>query len=95
VGFTIYDSLGRKVIDPNKTGKSKIKIESFNGWELSKKIGRMMKKTRVIDRVNDRYQEEVIDPETGNSIHCCNEPLSKHEKHGSAKYLKKPPRNIL
>ena len=44
-----------------------------------------MNKDRVIDRVNDRYFESVIDSDTGKVIHECEEALSKHFAHGSAK----------
>lgn len=40
---------------------------------------------RPIDRSNVIYREEVIDPTTGRVIHHCEEPLSKHRGHGSAK----------
>ena len=39
----------------------------------------------TIDRRNDKYYEEVIDPDLfGQVIHKCEEPLSKHVFHGSA-----------
>jgi hypothetical protein len=39
----------------------------------------------VIDRDNNRYFEMVTDYESGEIIHHCEEPLSEHQGHGSAK----------
>lgn len=44
-----------------------------------------MDKLRRIDRENDRYDEVVADPETGDIIHETHEPLSQHRGHGSAR----------
>jgi len=44
-----------------------------------------MKLSRVIDRDNDIYHEVVTDPETGEVVHECREPLSQHRQHGTAK----------
>jgi len=40
---------------------------------------------RLIDRENDWYAETVTDPETGEIVHECKEPLSEHQGHGAAK----------
>lgn len=40
--------------------------------------------TRVIDRKNDRYKEVTTDMD-GNITHICDEKLSEHTGHGSAK----------
>lgn len=40
---------------------------------------------QVIDRDNDKYFERVTDYATGEVLHECEEPLSKHVGHGSAK----------
>jgi hypothetical protein len=44
-----------------------------------------VRKTRVIDRLYDRYEERVIDPETGAILYEHAEPLFAHQGHGSAK----------
>ena len=82
------EQVGSKVKDPTMPGKKKIKIEKIVGDDLHRKSGKWYKKMRVIDRENDRYVEEVVDPVTGDVIHRCEEPLSEHYGHGSAK----PPR---
>ena len=50
-----------------------------------KTTGKYMQKERLIDHDNDRYREKVVDPETGKTIHKCDEALSEHRNHGSAK----------
>lgn len=44
------------------------------------------KKKRIIDKDKDYYYEHVEDYE-GKVIHHCEEPLSKHYNHGSAKKI--------
>jgi len=44
---------------------------------------------RLIDRMNDWYHKKITDPKTGKTIHECQEPLSNHKGHGSAKHSKK------
>lgn len=66
-------------------GKGRPFIESVKGDDLFKKINKWMKLERVIDRENDKYRETISDPETGQLIHRCEEPLSQHKGHGSAK----------
>ncbi len=39
---------------------------------------------RTINRAEDRYMERVTLKKTGEVIHLCEEPLSKHTGHGSA-----------
>jgi len=43
---------------------------------------------RYRDRDNDLYEEKVTALETGEVIHECKEPLSKHTGHGSGKFKK-------
>jgi len=44
-----------------------------------------MGKERLVDRQNDRYFERVVDPSTGEVVHCTDHRLSDHRGHGSAK----------
>jgi len=64
-------------------------IEFKVGSELFRKFGKWVRKEMHIDRENNRYKEKVIDPLTQEVIHICDEPLSEHRGHGSAKYSKK------
>ena len=79
---TIREKLGMK---GKHKGEEKPFIESVSGDDLHRKTGKWMKLTRVINRDNNQYREEVKDPETGDTVHRCEEPLSDHKGHGSAK----------
>jgi hypothetical protein len=59
--------------------------EAKFGADLHRATGRWMERELVIDRENDRYGERVIDPETGEIVYLCEEPLSQHQGHGTAK----------
>ena len=60
-------------------------IEGLNILEHSRKLQKVVHRGRTIDRDNDRYFEKITDYETGEIIHHCEEPLSQHQGHGSAK----------
>lgn len=60
-------------------------FESVSGSDIHRQSGNWMKLERIIDRENDHYREVVTDPKTGKVIHYCEEPLSEHRGHGSAK----------
>lgn len=60
-------------------------IEQTIGDDLHRKTGRWMRLLRIIDRDKDRYYERVTDPATDEIVHECDEPLSDHTGHGSAK----------
>jgi len=72
------------------TGDTKPFVEQIGGADLCRKTGVWMEKTRVIDRDNDLYKETVKNPKTGEVIHHCEEPLSQHKNHGSAKNKNNP-----
>jgi uncharacterized Zn finger protein (UPF0148 family) len=59
--------------------------EEINGDDLWRKTGQWMHLTRTIDRVTGLYSEKVVDPRTGEVVRQCEEPLSAHRGHGSAK----------
>lgn len=46
---------------------------------------RWMRLQRRLDYKNDHYKEVVSDPESGEIIHYCDEPLSQHQGRGGAK----------
>ncbi len=75
-------------IKEKKEGKKKPTRESIYGDEISQATGKWIDKKRIIDRENDKYIETITDPETGEIIHHCDEKLSKHTGHGSAKIAK-------
>jgi hypothetical protein len=68
-----------------KRKKGKPVLEQIVGDQFDHKTNRWIKKKRVIDVSNDWYVEIIQNPETGEITHRCEEPLSKHRGHGSAK----------
>jgi len=84
-GIVMKSKLGMKAKHP---GGGKPFIEQVIGDDLHRKTGKWMNLTRVFDRENDLYKEIITDPITGEVIHECIEPLSKHTGHGDAKYKK-------
>ena len=83
--LTIKEKMGMQGRHP---GKGRPFIEQVAGDDLHQKSGKWMKLSRVIDRENDSYKETVTDPTTGEIVHHCDEPLSKHTGHGDAKRKK-------
>lgn len=59
--------------------------EGVSGEEFFRKEQKWVTKERLVDRQADRYREKVTDAATGEVIHECDEPLSQHTGHGSAK----------
>lgn len=65
--------------------KKKTVLEYKQGFEKSQITeSGYVQKERLIDRTDDKYKE-VIKDDNGKVIHYCEEPLSKHWGHGSAK----------
>ena len=79
------DGIRYKLIDLKATGRRKKAMEGFNSYSYSKDLCRLVEHERCIDRNYDKYYELVVDPETGNILHSCEERLSKHNGHGHAK----------
>ena len=65
------------------TGKQELEITL--GDDFHRKEKKWNKIKRVIDRGHDHYEERVVDPKTGETVHSCQEPLSVHTGHGSDK----------
>lgn len=82
----IRESLNGKVKDNNFSSKRNPRYEFFEGADRRKADDKWMEKSRVIDKYNNKYKEKVTDPETGTIIHECEESLSEHFGHGSAKF---------
>ena len=83
-GVMAGDHLKRH-IKRRRGGKSKPYKEEIDSDDLQRSTGRWLSLTRTIDRANDQYSEKVVDPRTGEVVHECEEPLSAHRGHGSAK----------
>ena len=65
--------------------EGKVISEISSGADLWRKKNKWMNLNRVIDWSNDLYRKNITDPETGEIIHHCDERLSDHQGHGSAK----------
>jgi len=46
-----------------------------------------VQRTLRVDIGGNHYFEMIFDPESGQVIHLCNEPLNQHIGHGGAKKL--------
>jgi len=68
-----------------RTASGKSGKELTQGHDFYKKSKVWNYLYRLIDRTNDWYHEKITDTKTGRTIHECQEPLSKHHEHGSAK----------
>jgi ribosomal protein S27AE len=67
-------------------------LETKVGEEISHKKGKLVNRSVRVDRDNDKYSEVVVDKETNKVIHQCEEPLTKHTGHGTAR--RKKPKNV-
>ena len=87
VNIQVHDTanLREKIRMKGRDEAGKPFIEQVHGDDLHRKSGKWMKLRRIIDRTKGWYHELVIDPETGETVHECQEPLSQHRGHGSAK----------
>lgn len=71
--------------NPALPSAKKLRFDTYSGIEHSHKYGKLVRVVRTIDKDNDLYREQVIDLETAEVLHECQEPLSKHVGHGTAK----------
>jgi hypothetical protein len=69
-------------------GEVKPFIEVKLADEVYRKTGERTHREKIEDRENDRYQENVVSQATGAVLHECDEPLSDHQGHGSARKTK-------
>lgn len=80
--MVLHEKLGTKA---KRKDKGKPFVEQVSGDDFQRKSEKWVHIDRIIDREQDIYKELVTDPKTGEIIHKCEEPLSKHQGHGSAK----------
>lgn len=83
--LTLRDGFGMKV----KHGESRPHYESKSVPDHSRSRGKLVHREMIVDRENDRYFERVTDYESGEIVHECDEPLSKHLGHGADKKNRK------
>jgi len=65
--------------------RAKSLIHETSGPNFSKSLGRWVWRNVEVDRIRNYYREIVLDPESGEVLHHCEEPLSDHRLHGTAK----------
>jgi predicted nucleic acid-binding Zn-ribbon protein len=66
-------------------GRRKPLTQGFARREWSNKASGYVDRELRIDRQNDQYREVVKDCQTGTELHRCEEKLTEHVGHGSAK----------
>ena len=76
--------------DPSRKRKHRMRSEQIVSDDYTHDTQKWNKKHRLIDVDNDWYSEKLTDGDTGEILHLCEEPLSKHRGHGSAKKEKPP-----
>ena len=74
---------GSMAYEVKSKGRGKSHVEGKTGEEFFRKAKKWVQKIRLIDREKNYYKELVTDPETGQIIHECEEPLTAHKGHGS------------
>lgn len=89
---TIHDSVDERVVvrdgfevKARRAGEKKPYVEDRGIPSHSHRLDKVVHHQRLIDRDKDIYRETVTDYESGEIIHHCEEPLSQHRGHGSAK----------
>ena len=85
-----YDGHRAKAKRPSLPSAKKLRFDTYSGIEHSHKYGKLVRVHRTIDKDNDRYVEKVIDLQTDEILHECDEALSKHINHGTAKPGREP-----
>ena len=78
----VRESLYGRVKDPRYSSKKNPRVTSKVGTSYWRDENRWMHREMRVDKVQGRYREVVSDPETGEIIHHCEEPLSRHRGHG-------------
>jgi hypothetical protein len=87
--ITLHEQVKGKVKNDALPSHKKVRAEFITGEELRKSDGKWVNKDRYWNKDRDIYSEKVVDQNTGEVIHSCEEPLSKHTGHGSAKTFRK------
>lgn len=81
----VYESLRGEVKNPSFPSNKNPRIKFIEGDDFWADRQKFVKKSRRIDRGENQYRETITDPHTSEIIRHCEEPLSEHWGHGSAK----------
>jgi len=90
INLAVSDSLefhSKLKLTGKRPGVKRPFIEQIVGDDFHWETSRWMKLKRVFDRLRNWYSERVVDPESGQVVHSCEEPLSEHHGHGSDRQL--------
>ena len=85
IEHAVANDYRKRQIKRRRDGKRRPYREEIDGDDLQRSTGRWMSLTQTVDRANNWYSKKVMDPRTGEVVHECEEPLSGHRGHGSAK----------
>ena len=86
--IALQDKARIRVTADKKHGREKIRREINTGASFSKQRKKFVNRIVDVNREDDIYTELVQDNENKEVIHYCNEKLSEHIGHGSAKVKK-------
>jgi hypothetical protein len=75
-------------VKARRAGEKKPYVEAKGVPSHSRRLDKVVHHQRLMDRDNNLYRETVTDYESGEIIHNCEEPLSEHQGHGSARLKK-------
>jgi len=81
---TMAARVGLEIYEMHRWGNRRRYVWGQDGWEFFRKGQYWQMSRRSFDKLKDRYTEEIRD-RTGGIIKTVDEPLSKHQGHGSAK----------
>lgn len=93
VTVRVFPSVGATKTTPSLPKSMRTRVRLFQGWDVRRSVGDMVKKFRRIDR-DARAYEERVETEDGTVLHECRETLDKHIGHGSAKFKRRKPTQI-
>ena len=79
------ENLVLKAKDTNYNSKKNPRVHHEQGVDYNRDRKKYVHLERRVSRDQDLYREVITDPDTGEVIHKCEEPLSKHQGHGDAK----------
>ena len=88
--MSLHECLKGRVKDSNRSSRENPRVRFQVGDSYSRRLKKWVKRNMRVDRDRDLYQEVVMDPDTGAIIHECEEPLSQHRGHGSARRAPSP-----
>lgn len=87
--YATSGGVGIKMVTDDRTPSGRKTCEEYIGPSFSRALKRLVLRHMLVDRSLDWYREVVVDPESGEVLRVCSEPLSKHQNRGSAREAKR------